>query len=353
MFLPTLVFGAVAAIAPAHSSHHVMRFQGDGIVCGGATLTEIHDFEVRGEKRRWERQAYLLDSYRERDITVEFDRDFPEDAKTAVRTAVNIWDDHLYIDVPIHIEASWYVPAEDEAWTNWAARAHISMVVENRRSIVVPALANQLMGRDVNGRDPEFEIEIKEDDDWYFGVDRNPPPDKLDLVSAVLHEITHGLGFVSTLSMNEAEEDEEPKAGYPLIRGARSRFDWFLWARGREGFLRPFSEDVQNPSREIYEAVTGIKLYWGGLGWTGFRGEPLRSAQAHGRSVLLAAPRNFTPPSHLDGDVHPFSVIEPVIIAGRAHRIDAVILGMLYDMGWELKERPIDVSDVLRCLEGR
>lgn len=30
---------------------------------------------------------------------------------------------------------------------------------------------------------------------WYYGIDGNPPSTKYDLISTVLHEIGHGLGF--------------------------------------------------------------------------------------------------------------------------------------------------------------
>ena len=351
MTFPALILAAVAASSPL-PVHHVMRADGDRIICTGATPLEIEEIEFRSQQRKLRRKgvSYVLDTYRERDITVDFDGDFPEEAKNAVIAAANIWDSYLLIEVPIQIEATYYYPAEEEEEPNWAAFASVMGVIENGRSLVTPALANQLSGRDLNRGDPEFGIGIKHLDHWYFGVDQRPPPDKLDLVSAILHEIAHGLGFISSLHLPGDFDEEQPTAGYlESDAGVRSRFDWFLWSR-EHGWL--FNrEDIENPSAELYEAATGIKLFWGGRGWTGFRGEPLHSAAAHGASIMLAASREFAIPSHLDPDAYPMSVIEPGIHHGQPVRIDTVVLGMLYDMGWELKDRGVNLEDIQQCLE--
>lgn len=71
------------------------------------------------------------------------------------------------------------------------------------------AEANQLAGSD---RDPgvddisaEFNLEVDTTcptcplglTTWYYGIDGNPPPGKIDFFAVVLHEVMHGLGFLS------------------------------------------------------------------------------------------------------------------------------------------------------------
>ncbi|NCA25418.1 MAG: fibronectin, partial [Actinobacteria bacterium] len=59
------------------------------------------------------------------------------------------------------------------------------------------ALANALAGRDLDVNDPELVIEVSSNANWYFGVDGKCPPRSYDLVSVILHEMAHGLGFMS------------------------------------------------------------------------------------------------------------------------------------------------------------
>ena len=91
MTLPALMLAAVAASSPL-PVHHVMRADGDRIICTGATPLEIEEIEFRSQQRKLRRKgvSYVLDTYRERDITVDFDGDFPEEAKNAVIAAANI-----------------------------------------------------------------------------------------------------------------------------------------------------------------------------------------------------------------------------------------------------------------------
>ncbi len=36
---------------------------------------------------------------------------------------------------------------------------------------------------------------------WYYGFDHSPPPNKLDFVPTLLHEIAHGLGFLTFVDL--------------------------------------------------------------------------------------------------------------------------------------------------------
>ncbi len=78
-----------------------------------------------------------------------------------------------------------------------------------------PALANQLAGEDLTNKlteeelttdfdlDAEFDTGIDDNLNdgvsWYYGLDGLPADDQFDFVTVALHELTHGLGFISTL----------------------------------------------------------------------------------------------------------------------------------------------------------
>ena len=59
------------------------------------------------------------------------------------------------------------------------------------------ALANALAGVDLDIAEPELEINVTTGDFWYYGLDGKCPSSKYDLVSVILHEMAHGLGFMS------------------------------------------------------------------------------------------------------------------------------------------------------------
>ena len=41
---------------------------------------------------------------------------------------------------------------------------------------------------------------------WYYGTDQNPPGGTYDLVSVIMHELGHGLGFSGSMTMTGASD---------------------------------------------------------------------------------------------------------------------------------------------------
>ena len=357
MLFSSLVLAAtVSSAPPSITTHHVMRVDGARAVCSGADASEAEEFQYRIQERSRQQGglSYYLDTYRERDISVDFDRDFPDAAKDAVRAAANIWDSYLLVDVPVVIEAIYEEFDEDDD-----TLAYASVSARCDRYCYPNSLWNQRVGRDANLREPEFSIVISDRDDWYLGLDGNPPDDKIDLIDIAIHEIGHGLGITGGFDLSEDYDEEEPTLEYDGEH--RYRFNWFLWTR-EHGWLFD-TEDVPNPSTELYKAATGHKLFWGyeGEGWVNTRGEPLKAVKVNGGPVMLWAPTEFgegSSISHLDKDAYPNGSHNTLMTSSAefgsaVHDPGPVVLGMLYDMGWELKERGLDPLDILRCLEGR
>ena len=122
---------------------------------------------------------------------------FPEDARKAFQYAVSIWEDLIYSPVTINVEARW------ESMTgNVLAIGKPSQFFQNFDGALVSnvyypiTLAEKLSGKEITGADaPDITCSLNKNIDWYLGTDGNTPGDKYDLVTAALHEITHGLGF--------------------------------------------------------------------------------------------------------------------------------------------------------------
>jgi hypothetical protein len=112
------------------------------------------------------------------------------------------------------------------------------------------ALANALAGKDLDPNNPELEITITSDAPWYYGVDGKCPPKSYDLVSVILHEMGHGLGFISGNYYDQY-------SGYGRV-DLPTPFD--AYAQLPDG--RRLA-DMPSPSIETGKALTS-PLYWSG-----------------------------------------------------------------------------------------
>ena len=59
------------------------------------------------------------------------------------------------------------------------------------------ALANALAGKDLDRANPEIIIQVNSNGAWNSRGDGTPVANEYDLASVFLHEIAHGLGFLS------------------------------------------------------------------------------------------------------------------------------------------------------------
>ncbi|MDH5521289.1 MAG: hypothetical protein OEZ14_12245, partial [Acidimicrobiia bacterium] len=139
-------------------------------------------------------------------FSVAYDPSFPtpSSAKAAIEAAVQTWDDTLDTDgAPVVV------------WVVWKSFGNSRILgsggpyeLRSRNDLPTdyyyPApLVNTLTGADQNGTNPEIVIVLNKDlaasGAWHYGSS-SPPGGKIDLQSVVLHEVGHGVGFVSSAS---------------------------------------------------------------------------------------------------------------------------------------------------------
>jgi hypothetical protein len=146
---------------------------------------------------------------------------------------------------------------------------------------------------------------------WYYGTDANSGSN-LDFVSVVLHEIGHGLDFLSQYN----SWDGGYYNGYPGI------YDRFLELGDGTDMTA-----MSNASRKA--AAVSNNLYWNGA--SGISGNG-------GVRPKIYAPSSIEPGSslsHTDETLHKYDLMSPVY-SGPDHDPGSIDLGMLADMGWSV-----------------
>jgi hypothetical protein len=243
----------------------------------------------------------------------------PTVARGAVQAAIDVWSENFSSTVPVNVNVSWGrassygILAAASAKNNFANFPN----APDKTLYYAAALANALAGKDIDPTAPELEITITSDAPWYYGTDGKCPPKSYDLESVILHEMGHGLGFISGNYYDQY-------SGYGRI-DQPTPFD--AYAQLPDG--RRLA-DMPSPSIETGKALTS-PLYWSG--------ENAVKAN-NGIKPPLYAPSIYEPGSsisHLDertfSQSGANSVMTPNLDSGEVfHLPGSLLLAMIDDM---------------------
>jgi hypothetical protein len=177
---------------------------------------------------------------------------FPEWAKKEVQAAIDVWSANFKSSVVISVDASW---GRSSSWgVLGSARPgsfFSAFTGAPDPSLWYPsALANALAGRDLDKKNPEIVVQVNSAATWNSRGDGVPTGNEYDLQSVFLHELGHGLGFLS----NDAYD---PFFGLGSL-DQPTPFDAYLQTiDGRR------LADLPTPSKELGIALT-TSLVWNG-----------------------------------------------------------------------------------------
>ena len=123
----------------------------------------------------------------------------PENVKIPIQAAVDVWSENFSSTVPINININWGRSTSYSVLASASAKKNFANFIgAPDKTLYYPsALANALSGKDLDPNAAEMEITINSSAPWYYGIDGNCPARSYDLVSVILHEMAHGLGFIS------------------------------------------------------------------------------------------------------------------------------------------------------------
>jgi hypothetical protein len=261
----------------------------------------------------------------------------------AFQRAANIWGNRLSSPVEIRISASLNPLACSDTSAVLGAAGTTSVF---RNFIGAPladtwypqALANSLAGTDLDPANSDIQANFNSALGtpscsfplvWYYGLTGNPPGGTLDFVSVVLHELGHGLGFQSFVTLS---------TGAKLL-----------------GFDDTFSRNLEDHSTgKVYPQMTDQErvaasqnsgnLRWIGPNVVAASGTLTAGVDPTGH-VQMYAPNPQQPGSsvsHFDTAVTPNELMEP-FYTGANHGV-SLTSELFVDLGWRTLSSFADVD---------
>ncbi len=244
---------------------------------------------------------------------------FPDNARAAFQYAADILSDLYPSQVPIRVTAYWERTSDNSILGSARpGRFFNSFPGSPDNDIWYPsALANALSGKDLDPDNPEIVLRLNQSAQWYYAVDGNPGSRTYDLVSVVLHELYHGLGFLSN-------NDYSASFNYGSIEKP-TPFDAYTQLPDGRRLM-----DLPTPSIELGKALTS-PLVWSGA---------IAMKANNGIKPKLYAPAKYeqgSSISHLDeatfSETGLDSMMTPNLNSGEVFRTPGPIaLAMMDDM---------------------
>ncbi|CAN2225242.1 Fibronectin type III [Candidatus Nanopelagicaceae bacterium] len=246
-------------------------------------------------------------------------KNFPEWAKKDFQAAVDVWSANFSSSVPITIDATWTRISSFGVLGSARPGSYFAGFDKSPDSSLwyPSALANALAGKDLDPKQSEIIIQVNSLAEWNTRNDGISHQNEYDLESVFLHEMGHGLGFLST-------DSYDTFFGYGSI-DQPTPFDAYVQVEdGRR------LSDLPTPSLELGKALTA-PLVWSG---------PLGIAANGGVKPLLYTPSKYeegSSVSHLDEATFSKSqldmVMTPNLDAGEIFREPGpLLLAMMEDM---------------------
>ena len=268
-----------------------------------------------------------------------------EQRLNAFQFAANIWGATLNSGPPITVRGSWLgLPCTANSGTLASAGA-VSIRRDFPGALFAAtwysvAIANSISGSDLNGPSAEMSAQFNvslgtpgclENRQWYYGLDTNHGINRINLVTVLLHEFSHGLGFQSFT-------DEETGA---QASGFASIYDRFLF----DNTAGKTWVEMTNAER-VASAINTGNLVWNGPQVTNDAATVLT-----GGKDLLGRPRMFAPNpvdsgssvSHWDTVATPNQLMEPNISTSLSHNVTPpqdLTTSLMKDIGWPASVGP-------------
>jgi len=256
--------------------------------------------------------------------------------------AAAIWGSQLPSSVPIHVSAQMIaLPCTATS----AALAATGPATIHRDFPSAPlaatwypqALANALAGNDLDPTTPDIETQFNSalgapgcltGTTFYLGLDAKPGSGQIDMLTVVLHELGHGLGFLTYVD---------------FTTGAKlGGFDDAFLPDTQEFGSTPSALSAMTDAERVPAGVSDPDLYWSGASVQA--AASTLSAGLISGHVRLYAPATLSSGSsvsHYSTALTPNEIMEPFYTG--PNRNLALTVDLLLDIGWSSVATPANV----------
>jgi hypothetical protein len=272
-------------------------------------------------------------------ITVSYGPGFTPQAREAFQRAIDVWRTHISTPVSIRISAS-YQNQGANTLASAGPRFLYELTNTNGDSFIIgDALADALLEGDQNPGEPDIIVNVNSGrNDWHFGAG-NPGPAEIDFTSVILHEIGHGLNFISLTNVDGGVGS----LGIDELPGVPGIFSTGIVHEDSPGTFNPITNEsiYPNPSTTLGDALTSNALFF-----TGENADVAAQTSTGPVPMQLYAPNTYRRGSsiaHFDESTYPpgdpNALMTPQVGFNEVARVPGPnMCGLLSDLGWTLNQ---------------
>lgn len=253
----------------------------------------------------------------------------PDSIKEIVENAIGIWDKILISRIPIHMDVLWEPLDQRTLASAGADRVYKNFRNAPFREIWYPsALAEAIQGENINGSGPDIVLRMNSNGNWNLGSGSSLFT--YDMLTVILHEIAHGIGFMSSFSDDDATYVRWGIQNIPFI------FDKYMRDEAGNEITNP--RFYTNDSQKLLDAVSkGDVTFKVDSGAFASSGLLLHTEEPFSVGASLS---HFSTAQRLSVEDQ---LMHPSIRPGfRSTMPGPATLSILYQMGWALNMYEFD-----------